>query len=35
MIRGSDRVRLHEYEEAAELEEVFREFFGASQAASS
>lgn len=35
MIRGSDRVRLHEYEEAAELEEVFGEFFGASQAASS
>ena len=33
MIRGSDRLRLHEYEDAAELEEVFGEFFGASQAA--
>lgn len=35
MIRGSDRVRVHEYEDAAELEEVFREFFGASRTASS
>jgi hypothetical protein len=35
MIRGSDRVRLHEYEDAAELEEVFREFFVASRTASS
>ena len=35
MIRGSDRVRLHEYEDAAELQEVFREFFGAARTASS
>jgi nucleoside 2-deoxyribosyltransferase len=33
MIRGSDRVRLREYEGAAELGEVFREFFGASGSA--
>jgi 2'-deoxynucleoside 5'-phosphate N-hydrolase len=29
MIAGSDRVRLREYEDAAELDEIFREFFGA------
>jgi hypothetical protein len=28
MVRGSDRVRLREYESAAELDEAFREFFG-------
>ena len=35
MIRGSDRVRLCEYEDAAELEGVFGEFFGAAAGAPS
>ena len=35
MIRGSDRVRLQEYRDTAELEEVFGEFFGAPHAAAS